>query len=207
MNRFSKKSIHALVAGLIGPLVLLFVIIGMNGLESRKNKKESKKTVSFAATKRKNKKNNPTKQIKKKAQKKRRPKVSAPKLAGGLNGASFGLEQFEFLGDMGDGLLGDSSNAVMTEDTVDVLPKVTYRPPLQYPSSARENNIEGNVVLNLLIGTKGEVQRVNIESSEPQGVFDQVAMESARNWQFEAAGYQGKKVKIWVRQKIAFNLK
>ena len=94
----------------------------------------------------------------------------------------------------------------MTEDTVDVPPNARYRAPMDYPSNARKKSIEGFVVLNMLVGTEGQVEQVKVLEAEPQGVFDQVAMNSAEEWQFEAASYQGKKVKVWVRQRIAFNL-
>ena len=97
-------------------------------------------------------------------------------------------------------------NIVMTEDTVDVVPKAKYRPPLNYPSYARSRSIEGYVLLSMLIGTNGEVEKVKLISSEPKGVFDQVALAGAGDWLFESAKYEGKNVKVWVQQRISFSL-
>lgn len=204
--KLKRETLFSLAGALIGSLCVLLVILGINGLEGMKRKKGVSKAVAFAVNKTKKKKNSNKNTIKRKPKKKSRPKAPAPILAGGLSGASFGLDQFEFLGEMGDGLLGDSSNAVMTEDTVDVLPIVRYRAPLEYPSDARRKNIEGEVTMNLLVGTAGEVVDIKLLSATPTGIFDQVALNSARGWQFEAAKYQGKNVKIWVRQKISFSL-
>jgi protein TonB len=195
-------------AGAIGGVFfLLFGLLVMNGLEGMKKDKSGKKTTAFkVAPPKQKKKQASVAKPKPKPKKKSRPKVAPPALAGAGNGASFGLEQFEFLADAGDGLLGTSKKVIMTEDTVDIPPKARYRAPLDYPSNARKRSIEGFVILNMLIGTEGQVEQVKVLEAEPQGIFDQVAMSSAGDWQFEAASYQGKKVKVWVRQRITFNL-
>jgi protein TonB len=190
-----------------GVFFLLFGLIVMNGMEGMKKDKSGKKTTEFKiAPPKQKKKQASVSKPKPKPKKKSRPKVAPPALAGAGNGASFGLEQFEFLADAGEGLLGTSKKVIMTEDTVDVPPKARYRAPLDYPSYARKRSIEGFVILNMLIGTEGQVEQVKVLEAAPQGVFDQVAMNSANDWQFEAASYQGKKVKVWVRQRITFNL-
>jgi protein TonB len=202
-----KKILKAFGSSIFGVLLVLGGLLMMNGLEGLKRDRNDKHVTSFSLkpkTKKKQKKTLAKKKVVK--QRRSRPKVAAPKLSGSLTGSSFGLGQFEFLGESGAGLLGDSSNVIMTEDTVDDVPKARYRPPLDYPSFARKRSIEGFVVLNMLIGTGGNVEAVKLLSAEPQGIFDLVAMESAKEWQFDAAKYQGKKVKVWVRQRIAFNL-
>ena len=204
--KISKESLISLCGAIAGSLFILLVILGINGLEGLKKNDKSTKTVSFGVKQQKKKKSQkPTAAIRK-PKTKPKPKAPAPLLSSNLTGASFGLEQFEFLGEMGDGLLGDSSNAIMTEDTVDQLPIVRFRDALEYPSYARKKNIEGHVILNLLIGNTGSVEEIKLISSMPEGVFNEVAMASAKNWQFDPAQYQGKNVKIWVRQKVTFNL-
>lgn len=196
--------------GLAGAVVSVFFLYGslilMEGLEKNRNKKKAEQKTSFQVKQQPKKKKKIAQRSKPKPKKKSRPKVSPPKLAGSLSGASFGLDQFEFLADAGEGLLSDSKNVVMTEDTVDVVPKAKYRPPLDYPSYARSRSIEGHVLLNMLIGTSGEVEQVKLINAVPEGVFDQVAMASAREWLFDSAQYEGKNVKVWVQQKISFSL-
>lgn len=200
-----KQNIFSALIGLGGVFILLFGLLMMNGLENNKHRNLGTKSTSFKITKALKKKKILNK-IKPKPKKRKRPKVAPPKLFSGLNGASFGLEQFEFLGDAGDGLLGNTRNVIMTEETVDEIPKARYRAPIEYPRSARVRGIEGYVTLNMLIGTEGQVEEVKLLDSGPEGVFDSVTLASARDWQFDAASYQGKKVKVWVRQRISFNL-
>jgi len=204
---FKRENILSILGGICGVFFLLFGLLAMNGFEAMKNKRDGKKSTAFNVVKPPQKKKKKiTQKSKPKPKKRSRPKITPPKLSGVMNGARFGLDQFEFLGETGDGLLGNSSNVVMTEDTVDEIPKARYRASLEYPSFARSRSIEGHVILNMLVGTRGEVEEVKLLSSKPEGVFDQVALNSAREWQFEAASYQGKKVKVWVRQRISFNL-
>ena len=195
----------ALCGSLLGILFILLGLLGMNGLEGMKRNKGASKVSSFEISQTKKKKKT-VKKIAAKPKKRKRAKVAPPSLANALSGSSFGLGQFEFLAEAGSGLLGNSKNVIMTEDTVDVIPKARYRPPFNYPSYARKRSIEGYVTLNMLIGTNGEVEQVKLLNAEPAGVFDQTALESAQEWQFEAASYQGQKVKVWVKQRIAFNL-
>jgi protein TonB len=62
------------------------------------------------------------------------------------------------------------------------------------------------VVLNVLITPSGQVEKVKILESSPPQIFDQVAVESVRLWQFEPAVYKGQAVRVWAKQKIGFDL-
>jgi protein TonB len=77
---------------------------------------------------------------------------------------------------------------------------------MEYPRAALKKKISGYVLFNLLIDTNGNIERVNILESQPEGLFEDVARAGIENWKFKAALYQGKKVKVWAKQKISFNL-
>lgn len=204
-SNFFRKSLPYW-GGLFGIFFVMFGLVVMNGLEGPFKKKEGSSSTSFDLSQIQKKKKKKQKVVRKKVVKKKRKKIAPPNLAGGLSGTSFGLGQFEFLAEGAEGLLGNTGDVIMTEDTVDDVPKASYRPPLKYPDYARKRGINGHVLLNLLIDTKGAVQDVRLLSSEPAGIFDQVAMESVRDWSFDPAQYKGRPVKIWVKQKISFNL-
>ena len=110
------------------------------------------------------------------------------------------------MGDIGDDLLGDMSDVVMTGDTVDDPPRPTQQTPVEYPRDAKSKGITGYVTLNLLISTQGNVERVKLLESYPQGVFDEAATSTVGSWKFNPAMYQGKPVKVWAKQKIRFDL-
>ena len=193
------------LGALAAPLAVLSLLLLMNGIGKNDKEVRDYKSTFFRV-----KKITPPPKVKlppkKTVVKKIKHDALLPPALGNLAGQSFGLEHFEFLADAGKGLLSIKSNAIMNEETVDDPPKARYRPPLLYPKSAREKSIEGHVILNLLVGTEGQVERVRLLTSTPQGIFDQVAMDSVRKWQFDAAKYQGKRVKVWVKQRISFNL-
>lgn len=193
------------IGGLSGVIFVMVGLVIMNGLEGPKRKTGGKSSTSFDLSqmvKQKKKKQ----LVKSKPKRQVQKKVAPPSLAGGMMGSSFGLGQFEFLADGADGLLGNNGDVIMTEDTVDEVPRASYRPPLKYPDYARKRGLGGHVLLNLLVDKTGAVQDVRLLSSNPTGIFDQVAMESVRDWNFDPATYKGNPVKVWVKQKISFNL-
>jgi len=61
-------------------------------------------------------------------------------------------------------------------------------------------------MFNILISAEGNVEDIRVLESSPSGVFEESAMEALKNWKFEPAVYQGKKVKVWAKQKISFKL-
>ncbi|MEM7646528.1 MAG: energy transducer TonB, partial [Pseudomonadota bacterium] len=103
-------------------------------------------------------------------------------------------------------LLSQSGDSVMTEDVVDRLPQVQYREPIPYPESAKEKNLTGHVTLNLLINKEGEVDQVKLLDSQPEGIFDQAAMQAVKSWSFSPAEYKGQFVSVWVKQKLKFQV-
>lgn len=125
-----------------------------------------------------------------------------------LSGLDLGLPEFSMdgLNGMEGDILGDSNNLVMTDEMVDKTPRAVYQAPITYPPRARAKGQEGYVVFSLLIGITGEIEQIKIVESFPEGLFDDVAMQSVNAWKFEPAQYQGKSVKSWARQKVRFDL-
>lgn len=133
------------------------------------------------------------------------PKAPPPSIGSQLGGLDMGLGFDMSLGN-DDALLGDTSDVVMSSEAVDVAPKATTQTAMNYPKAALRDKISGYVLLNVLIDTKGEVERVSIEESVPEGVFDDAARSGVSNWKFQPALYKGEKVKVWAKQKIRFSL-
>ncbi|WP_152597785.1 energy transducer TonB, partial [Novilysobacter arseniciresistens] len=77
-------------------------------------------------------------------------------------------------------------------------------PPPRYPAAAIEQGIEGAVVLVVEIDAEGRPLDVEVEKSEPAGVFDQAAIDAAMQWRFSPAVEDGKKVPGRVRVPIEF---
>ncbi|MAV90035.1 MAG: hypothetical protein CL676_01350 [Bdellovibrionaceae bacterium] len=131
-----------------------------------------------------------------------RPQLNLAFQAGGL---SFGLS----LSDLNSGssrLLSQSGDEVLTEDVVDRPPQVVFRTPLKYPDKALKDKVEGFVTLFLLVTKTGRVENAKLLDATPKGVFDEVALDAVRDWQFEPAEFNGNHVAVWVKQKINFKL-
>lgn len=142
----------------------------------------------------------------------RRSQRSAPAPLTGLDtslsGIDMGLPGFstEDLGGLEGDLLGGTEGLVMTDDTVDQVPRAIYQAPMIYPPRARSSGTKGYVVFSLLIGITGEIEQVRIVESYPEGVFDEAAIQGINQWRFEPAMYQGQAVRSWARQRIRFDL-
>jgi protein TonB len=89
---------------------------------------------------------------------------------------------------------------------VDTNPKPKRRVAPVYPYSAKRQRITGKVVARFLVNSKGEVSRVKIVSSEPQGVFDDSVLAALEKWRFAPGVLDGKPVAVWVSAPFEFSL-
>lgn len=199
-----RDKIIGIFSSVLGIIVVLGSLLIMNTVINKKDDKNNQMITAFNV-KTPKKKNKKKKLAVKKKVRQKKAKLAPPKLGSSLTGKSFGLDAFELLGEGADGIMG-GNNLIMTEDTVDVLPRPTYRPPLEYPNRARSKGISGYVTFNLLVNGEGNIEQVSMLESEPAGIFDQVATDSVWKWQFSPAKFKGKEVAIWVKQRISFNL-
>ncbi len=204
----NSHTLKALLWMVFGSAIMIALIITMNLRERGKDQGESEKQTKMQVVQ----KTKPKTQAAPKPKPKPKPKkrvaqAPMPNLGSTLAGVDLGIPEFA-MGDImgsGDSLLGDiSKDMTMTESTVDSVPRAAIRAPLEYPKQARRKGITGYVLFNLLIGKKGNVIRTKILQSQPQGVFDDVATASVKQWKFEPASYKNEAVKVWAKQKISF---
>lgn len=102
-------------------------------------------------------------------------------------------------------LLGDLEHIELTEDTVDVKPTVRSN-PLTYPPLAKKRQIEGRVLVCVLIDAEGKVKKVRILESDPPGVFDDTVLQALPQWLFTPAQYRGETVPVWATIPLVFEL-
>ena len=95
---------------------------------------------------------------------------------------------------------------ILTEEMVDQRPKLKKRIAPKYPPDAEIRHLEGEVEMRLLVGLSGQVEDAEILQAQPTGVFDAAAREAVLQWRFSPARYQGRPVRAWLRQRIAFRL-
>lgn len=84
---------------------------------------------------------------------------------------------------------------------------ILHRPAPTYPLVAQRQGIEGHVVVRLRVEPTGAVSEVVVVEAEPPGVFDAVAVDTARRYRFRPARRGAEAVRTTVEQRIVFRLK
>ncbi|MDW8478789.1 MAG: energy transducer TonB [Xanthomonadales bacterium] len=199
-----------LASGAFGLVLVFTIILVLNGL-TRGLVREPARAESALAIERREKPPEPRPLRREEPPPRPRRQAPAPPSLGleaGLPGLDFGLPGFEDaeLAGLREALLGGDQEVVMTDDSVDVPPRPVLQTPLRYPVRAKAQGITGYVVLSLLIGPTGQVEQVRVLEAQPEGVFDEAAVEGVRSWRFEPASYKGQSVRVWARQRIRFDL-
>ena len=89
---------------------------------------------------------------------------------------------------------------------VDTPPKLVRSMPVTYPPLAEKQEIEGRVVVRVLINSKGKAEKMEVVESEPENLFDEAAMKSLKYWQFRPGILGGELVATWVKIPLSFKL-
>lgn len=195
-----KAKLHTFLGAFFGLVLTLGLFSFVNSsFMHKKNDKSVKSVTTFEVLKKKPKKITrikPKKKPKKKA-------ALKPNIKSMIKGLSFGLPAFE-MDILSDGSLLGADNYMNGQD-VEVKPKLTYRPELNYPQEALDKNINGYVVFGVFIDSEGLIEKVEVMESEPQGFFDEVALQNIKKWRFKPAKHKGVTVSTWQEQKISFD--
>ena len=89
---------------------------------------------------------------------------------------------------------------------VDQPPRVLRALPPRYPFEAKQKGISGKVMLRFVVDATGKAQEPQVVSSEPEGVFDEAALEAVVKYRFKPAMKGGKPVDCIVKLPISFDL-
>jgi periplasmic protein TonB len=76
----------------------------------------------------------------------------------------------------------------------------------QYPYRAQRRGIEGWVRVSLLITEQGTVQDVVVVDAEPEGIFDQAAIQAVSKWKCKPRIQNGKAMAVRAEQTVNFKL-
>jgi protein TonB len=75
-----------------------------------------------------------------------------------------------------------------------------------YPTQAQNQGIEGYVVVQIYINTKGELENVVVLESNPKGIFEAAAISSIKQWKFSEAIDNNNPIASSLKQRIKFEL-
>jgi protein TonB len=86
--------------------------------------------------------------------------------------------------------------------------KPIYRrnPPPRYPHLARKRKYQGVVILDVFVNQDGGVGDIKVFKSSGYSILDKSALRSVRKWDFEPGKRGEKKVGMWVRTPVRFQL-
>lgn len=93
------------------------------------------------------------------------------------------------------------------QTVIEARPLYRTNPPPKYPAIARRRGFAGQVVLDVLVGESGSVVDLRLATSSGHDMLDKAAIAAVKTWLFEPAVRGNKKVKMWVRVPIRFELK
>lgn len=204
------KSLGGLVVALCGTATVCGLMIAMNNLTTPPQKDADERGQKFTVDKPPEPPPKKEKSPPKREQMRSMDSNAAPPPS--LNSAigSVGIDLPGFapteMNEASQALLGDVKSSVMTSDSVDQKPKPTHQPQPKLPPRIVQKQIEGKVLLRLLVDEDGRVERIRVMQAEPQGLFEESVKEAARQWRYQPAQYKGKPVKTWIEVPMNFKL-
>lgn len=82
--------------------------------------------------------------------------------------------------------------------------KLVQAPPLKYPEAARKKNIQGDVKLDIVIGTDGKVKSVKVTDGPKQ--LTKAAVHAVEHWRYQPTVLSGKPVEVETTVDLQFKL-
>ena len=92
-------------------------------------------------------------------------------------------------------------------DKVDQIPAIARKVMPDYPSRARRLDLQGRVIVRLVVDTSGEPQACAIQEANPTGYFEDAALDAARRTRFTPGKLRGQAVNTVVLLPFTFSLR
>ncbi len=99
-----------------------------------------------------------------------------------------------------------AADAAFNLNEVDQPPSIISASVPKYPIEALEEGIEGKVVLRFIVDTNGYAQEPEVVKAEPEGVFEDAALDAIINYRFKPAVKDERNVSCIVRLPVKFTL-
>ena len=89
--------------------------------------------------------------------------------------------------------------------TANLRPKITYRERAEYTKEARDQKVEGTIVLSVEFGADGVIRKIKVERGLPYGLTES-AIEAAKALRFEPAIKDGQPISVRGNIEFSFSL-
>lgn len=96
------------------------------------------------------------------------------------------------------------SRIQVDEQTVRAKLVKTESPDPKYPEEARKSNLQGEVILHIVVARDGSVKKLKVVSGEP--VLAKAAAEAVSKWKFQPTVADGKAVEVESDVRVGFKL-
>jgi periplasmic protein TonB len=87
------------------------------------------------------------------------------------------------------------------------MPVYKQNPRPTYPKLAKRRGYQGTATLEVLVNAGGRVDDVRLFSTSGYRILDTAAINSVKKWVFKPAMEGNKKIQMWVKVPVRFNLK
>ncbi|MGA8180268.1 MAG: energy transducer TonB [Desulfobacterales bacterium] len=104
------------------------------------------------------------------------------------------------------GIEHDGASLSPLETIHEAKPAYRSNPSPKYPRIARIRGFQGNVLLDVLVNADGTVEDIKIFKSSGHPVLDKAAKSTVKLWLFDPGRIGKRKVDMWVRVPIRFEL-
>jgi len=102
-------------------------------------------------------------------------------------------------------LAGDSEVGEVLDFTqLGIIPEMIDAGVPCYPDSAYKERVSGAVLVDVIIDEDGKVISAEVAEAQPEGVFDEVALEAALECTFKPMTFEGRAVKVSYRIPFVF---
>ncbi len=82
-------------------------------------------------------------------------------------------------------------------------PRVISSPQPNYPEEGRKGHAAGSIVIDLIVGSDGQVQYVKVQRGiSPE--IDQAAVDAVKTWKYHPAIKDGRPVRVQIAAEVAF---
>ncbi len=122
--------------------------------------------------------------------------------SGELTAGIRGADSSEVVGTMVDRPAADPAAPAKPCVDHEVVPRLVVAP--DYPYQARVDGQAGEVTVELTVGNDGRVSAANVVAAEPPQLFDAVALEAVKQWQFDPRTVACAATEAQVRQVLKF---
>lgn len=112
------------------------------------------------------------------------------------------------VGDMDTGFGDGYGGPVLNAGTGDVPePQLIYRVEPDYPDEGRRARVDGFVLIEAIVNTRGDVVNIKVLQAPPAKYgFAEKATEAVVQWKFKPAIYKGRAVNVRIRFQVEFSL-